>query len=212
MATMELDYANSGKGGRASPVMSDERAVTVQPYGGKWYKAAKEGRLFIGNDAAAGQVLPIYSATAAKFVLWNPAGSGVNLNLVRFTSSYVDTTCAATGFTIGIMKSAGSALATGGVSVFTEATPERAPYGGVTGGNKVRFALTATIIAPTVLYQMGHNQLVLTATDATTAGMEFRLDFDGELLIAPNNLISFGGNIAQLGKWASSVVWTEDPV
>lgn len=207
----ELQYSNTQRGGLASPLMSDDRAALVSPYGGKWAEAAKRGRLFIGNDAAAGQVLPIYSATAAKFVLWNPANSGVNLNLVRFTASYVDTTGAATGFAIGIMKNAGSALATGGVSVFTEASAERAPFGG-TGGNKVRFALTATIIAPTLLYQMGQNQLVLTATDTANTQWGFRVDFDGEMLIAPNNLISFGGNIAQLSKWASSVVWTEEPV
>ena len=209
---IELPFKNSTKGTPAAPVITDERAQTVQQTNGQWYQAAREGRLFIGNDAAAGQVLPIYSATAAKFVLWNPAGSGVNLNLVRFAANYVDTTGAATGFTIGIMKNAGSALATGGVSVFTDAVPERAPYGGQTGGNKVRFALTATIIAPTILYQMGENQLVLTATDATTAHFVFRHDFNGEMVIAPNNLISFGGNIAQLGKWASSVMWTEEPI
>jgi hypothetical protein len=184
----------------------------MQPYGGKWYHAAKQGRLFMASEAAAGVVLPIYSATAAKFVLWNPAGSGVNLVLVRFTSTYVDTTGAAGGYAIGIMKNAGSALATGGVSAFTETVPERAPFGGSTGGNKVRFAAAATIIAPTLLYQLGHNQLVLTATDATTAAFAFQKDFDGELVIAPNNLISFGGNIATLSKWASSVMWCEEPV
>lgn len=212
ISEMILPFENQKKGNASAPLLSDERAQLVQPYGGKWYHAAKQGRLFMGNDAAAGQVLPIYSATAAKFVLWNPANSGVNLVLVRFTATYVDTTCAATGFTIGIMKNAGSALATGGVSAFTETSPERAPFGGPAGGNRVRFSLSATVIAPTVLYQMGENQLVLTATDATTAHFVFRHDFDGELVIAPNSLISFGGNIAQLGKWASGVMWVEESV
>lgn len=195
-------------------IAADGRSLLTQPSFGRYYHAAKEGRFFIGNDAAAGQVLPIYSATAAKFVLWNQAGSGVNGVLAKFTSTYVDTTCAATGFTIGIMKNAGSAIATGGVSVFTEATTERAPFGKYPagGGNVIRFALTATIIAPTVLYQMGENQLVLTATDATTAHFKFIHEFDGDMIIAPNTLISFGGNIAQLGKWASSISWVEEPV
>jgi hypothetical protein len=209
---ISMSYANQRKGDKVGPLLSDERAQLVQPYGGKWYHAAKQGRLFMGSEAAAGVVLPIYSATAAKFVLWNPANSGVNLVLVRFTATYIDTTCAATGFTIGIGKNAGSSLATGGVSAFTETVPERAPFGSSTGGNQVRFSLAATIIAPTVLYQMGENQLVLTATDATTAHFVFRHDFDGEMVIAPNNLISIGGNIAQLGKWSSSMMWVEEPV
>lgn len=209
---LEAPYVNSGKGAAASPLLSDRRSLMVQLEGGKWSQAVREGRLFMAGEAAAGVVLPIYSATAAKFVLWNPAGSGVNLNVVRFTATYVDTTGAAGGYAIGIMKNAGSTLCTGGVSAFTETVPDRAPFGGSTGGNKVRFSAAATIIAPTLLYQLGQNQLVTTAADATTVPWTFQKDFDGELQIAPNNLIAFGGNIATLSKWASTVIWTEDPV
>ncbi len=212
MASVELQYANTSKGGSASPMMSDERAALGLPVGGKWSYAARMGRLFLANEGAGGQVLPIFSNTAQKFALWNPAGSGVNLNLVKLTSTYVATTGAAGGFCIGIMKNAGAALATGGVSVFTETQPERAPYGGPVGGGKVRFALTATVIAPTILCQIGMNQLVLTAADATNPQWSFEKNFDGEMVIAPNNLIVLAGNIATLVTMASSLWYTEDPI
>ncbi len=181
-----LPFASNAKSGPSEPFLSDERALTVQPYGGRWYHASKQGRVFTGNAGVAGSVLPIFSNTAQVFGIWNPAGSGVNAVLINLAATYVDTTGAAGGFCLAIMKNAGSALATGGISAFTETAPERGLCG-TTGGNKVRFtASAATVIAPTLLRQLGINTLVLTAADATNPTFSFNKDFDGDLVVAPN--------------------------
>src|SRR4051812_41287057 len=104
MALGDMPFENQRKGGPAAPLLSDERAQLVQPYGGKWYHAAKQGRIFTGNDAAAGQVLPIYSATAQKFGIWNPPGSGVNGVLVNLRGTFVSTTGAAGGYALGLLR------------------------------------------------------------------------------------------------------------
>lgn len=206
---LKLPFFNSRKGAPASPYMSDEQAMLVQPYGGKWYQAAKQGRLFTGNAAAAGAVLPIFSNTAQVFGLWNPAGSGVVGVLVNIAGTYVDTTGAAGGFVLGIMKNAGSALATGGISAFTEGTPENSL--GLLGGNKIRFTPSAaTVIAPTIWKHLGINQLVLTAATTGATTFLFNKDFDGETLIYPNSAVFLAGNIATLSKWAGGVSWAEE--
>lgn len=205
-----LPFFNAQKGGERKPTLSDEGTLLVQQSAGRWYHLAKQGRVFTGNSAAAGSVLPIYSATAQVFGLWNKAGSGVNAVLCNLAASYVDTTGAASGFVLAVVKDAGSATATGGISAFTAGTPERGLIGSGSGGNLVAFTPSAaTVPAPTILRHLGVNQLVLTAatTGATTFG--FNVDFDGDLVVAPGTAIFLAGNIAPLSKWAASVTWAE---
>lgn len=209
----KLTYANSVKGDEARPLISDNRSQLTQDSCGKWYHAAKQGRVFTGNAAAAGAVLPIYSNTAQVFGLWNPAGSGVNCVFINLAATYVSTTGAAGGFVLGIMKNAGASIATGGISVFTQGTPEPGIAGSQIGGNKVLFTPSAaTVIAPTILRHLGVNQLVMTAADATNTTFAFYRDFDGELSVAPNNAVFLAGNIATLSIWAASLTWCEEPI
>lgn len=206
---LEMPYA-SGKSANANPVIDDYRSQVVQQYGGKWYHAAKQGRVFTGSGAAAGLVLPIFSNTAQLFGLWNPAGSGVNAVLCNVAMTYVDTTGAAGGYCFGINKNIGNALATGGISAFTDAAPDRA-IGPATGGNKVRFTSSAaTTIAPVLWRHLGWNQLVLTATDATTAAFDRYREFDGDWVVGPGCAIWLTGNIANLAKFVPSLTWCEE--
>lgn len=211
MVKIELPFFNTFKGGEVSPLLSDERAQLVQQINGRWYHASKQGKLFIGNSAAGGSVLPIFSNTAQVFGLWNPAGSGVNGILVGLRGTYVSTTGAAGGYCLGLTRNAGSALATGGISAFTETAPERGLLGSNVGGNKIRFtASAATVLAPVIGRQLGQNQLVITATDATSPAYTFKEDFDGDVVLAPNTAIWLAGNIATLATYASSIMWVEE--
>lgn len=175
-----------------------------------WSPDVQAGRVFSATSAAAGVVLPIYSNTAQIVGLWNPGNSGVNCFIISVALTYVDTTGAATGFVLGINKSIGSSLATGGISAFTAAAPDRALGG--TGGNRVLCTTSAaTTIAPTLWRSLGINQLVLTATDTATPPDRYRA-FDGDCVVPPNNAIWLGGNIAQLSKWVATICWSERPV
>lgn len=213
MFGLNFPFANPFRGSPAPPLLSDERGLLTQSVGGKWYHAAKQGRVFTGNMAATGIVLPIFSATAQVFGLWNPAGSGVNGVLVGLRGTYVDTTGAAGGYCLAVNKNIGGSLATGGISAFTDGTPERGMIGSGVGGNRIRFTPSAaTTIAPTVARQLGVNQLVITATDATNGFFAFKEDFDGDLVLPPNTAIWVAGNIATLAKLAVSITWAEENV
>ena len=53
---------------------------------GKWYTAGYRGRIFHASSPIAGQVIPVITSTTAQTALslFNPLGSGVNLELISF--------------------------------------------------------------------------------------------------------------------------------
>jgi hypothetical protein len=183
-------------------------------HNGRWYQACKEGRLFTGNAAATGLVLPIYSATAQLFGLWNPANSGVNLIVIGVRGAYVSTTGAAGGYCWGLLPNAGSNVATAApISAFTTTTPQKGLMGGSVGGNKVFFTGSAATVTTGLMVlgrQLGINQLVLTATEAVIGTFPFSEDYDGDFCVAPGNAVFLCGNISTLTTWAPSVVWAEE--
>ena len=208
-----LPYFNGAKG-EAPPALSDDRGLLTQPVGGRWYHLAKQGKVFTGNSAAAGSVLPIFSNTAQVFGIWNPAGSNVNGVLINVAATYVSTTGAAGGFVLAVNKNIPGGLATGAISAFTEGTPERGVVGQTSGlgGNAIRFTPSAaTTVAPTILRHLGINQLVLTAADTANTTFGFNKDFDGDIAIAPGTAVWLCGNIATLSIWAASITWAELP-
>ncbi len=208
-------YANANKGSPVAPTLSDERAVLTQQYSGRWYHASKQGRVFTGNSAAAGSVVINFDATAQVFGLWNPAGSGVNGVLISLRGTYKSVSPgAAGGYVWGITRNAGATIAAGGITVFTETSPERGLLGSLVGGNKIRFtASAATVIVPTAFVPIGVNQLVLTNTDATNLfNTAFQVNYDGDFILTPNTAIWFAGNISLLSAVATSVTWAEEPI
>lgn len=179
---------------------------------GRYYTDANLGNVFIGTQAAAGAVLPIFSSTSPVFVVWNPLGSGKNIVPIWLTMGYVDTTGAAGAFVIGYQTGVGSQIATGApVTALTHVAPINAKLGG--GSSAARFApATCTLTAGCArLMDIGVNQTVLTA--ATTSSPQWMAEkkFDGELIITPGSLIVVGGNIATLSKHVVTMCWAEVP-
>lgn len=176
------------------------------------YNLTKAGKVFTGNIAAAGVVLPIYSNTTQQVGLWNPAGSTVDVILLRIALTYHSVTGAAGGYVLGYTTSAPAVVATGAsISVFTE-TAAANMYIGDGGSAQAKFAQGATITvasAPAILMSLSLNQTVLTA--ATTSNMQWtsQTDFAGEVVVTPGSAIWLAGNIATLTKWSGSLTWAE---
>jgi hypothetical protein len=158
-------------------------------------------------------VLPIYSNTTQQVGLWNPAGSSVDLVLLRVALTYVDTTGAAGGFVLGYLPNAPAQLATGAaITAFTETSAINA-YLGNGASSKVKFGqgATLTVTAPSVLRHVGLNQTVLTAATTSSPQWTARAEFDGDVILTPGSALFVAGNIATLIKVAGSVVWAELP-
>jgi len=177
------------------------------------YNLARQGKIFTGNIAAAGVVLPIYSNNTQQVGLWNPAGSNVDLVLLRIGLTYVDTTGAAGGFVLGQLTGLGAAVATGtSITAFTEtAAVSDYPGGGFTSVAKFGQGATLTVVggSVTIKRQLGLNQTVLTA--ATTSSPQWKSDFEfgGDVVVTPGSAVFLAGNIATLAKFTGSLVWAE---
>ena len=177
-----------------------------------WYGLAKQGRIFTGNIAAAGVILPIYSNTTQQVGLWNPYGNTKDLIVKNIALTYVSGTGAAAGFTIGYLGNAPAAVGTGlAITAFTEtaAVPGYGSTGNLAQSAKFGQGATLTVSAPSLLRQLGLNQTVLTAATTSSPQWQTSFDFDGDLVVTPGSAIFLAGNIAQLSTWTGSITWAE---
>lgn len=200
-------------GTKPTVLLGREAEIIQAPLHGKNYTHSMSGNLYVGNQSAAGAIVPIYSNTTQQCGLLNPASSGVNLVPTQINFGYVDTTGAAGSFALGYITTGDGIIATGGkgVTAATLATPINLKLGGKP--SKATFMSAGiTTVAPGLLMQLGVNQLVTTAATASTTTFTTQYKFDDELILAPGTGIFVAGNIAVLIKMAISIVWKEVPI
>src|ERR1700730_7015850 len=80
---------------------------------GKYYTKAYRGNVFIYATAPAGVAPPAYNATAQTFGIWNPAGSGKNISIIKLCIGLVTVGVVTDHFCWSFVTNAGSQIATG---------------------------------------------------------------------------------------------------
>lgn len=191
--------ANNADGAIVSQMMGKQGEALMSEVHGKWYNAAIRGNLFIGSTAAAGTTVPVSSATAATFTLYNPIGSGVNVELVRYNAGSTTTTLVAGGILLGLASN----LIVAPTSV-TALTTRAALLGG-NAAAKARLYSVATIVATTDFYTM------FSVSATSGLGPNFSHDFDGSVVLAPGSLAHVCAFAAQTQTWDQTFVWAEWP-
>ena len=204
---VEYPYFSPGKSRNGSPMLSAGHGVLSTLVGGEHWHRARNRRTFTSASAATAAVVPIYSNTTQQFGLYNPPGSGRFFEIHEIAATYLDTTGAAGGYVLGIVGSASDLTVTAATAV---AKYEALTDGVVAADSRGRPITAITTTAPALYRHLGANQLVLTATDATTAAFTNRYQFRGDLGIRPGTLIVFAGNIATLSKFCVSWTWSEE--
>ena len=59
---------------------------------GTYFQDTLAGNVFIAATLAAGTTIPVQATNlVSTFTVWNPASSGVNLELIRYTVSWTTT-------------------------------------------------------------------------------------------------------------------------
>jgi hypothetical protein len=195
-------------------------AAGRSPYG----ESASRGRIFHGNSVVGGNAFPIYSATALVFALWNPLGSGFNLELLKFSAAYVSGVGAAGSLGYNWKADAGAQAATGSpVAAFNHVAAGIVSGllgNGPTSVAKFSNAATNTIVAaPTANFISGnHGQIVGTGTGATTTipvqtTWQVIEDFiDGSIIIPPGVLFFPCGLVASVDLFSMKLTWQEVPI
>lgn len=162
---------------------------------GEAYTAALRANLFHGSTAPAGITIPISSATAATFVLHNPASSGKNLELVELAIGVNNAAMVVAALLLGVVPAAPTAVtpitATIVCGRIGGATPAAALYS------------VATIVASTAFY--------LLSGFSATAGLILPapVKFNGGLIIPPGYSVHLCSTAAQTQAHAVRVSWAE---
>jgi hypothetical protein len=167
---------------------------------GKWYTAAYRNRVFFGSSLIAGVTIPVNTATAATFTLYNPIGSGVNVEMISVDIGWP---AAATTVVASILGSISTQTPT---SVTEGGATIKSIVGVGAGGTAAAKLYTAaTITAITT-----HIPLFIVTTTAM-AMVSSHYDFDGKLILAPGGLITLTSSPVQTGVAIPSFAWAEWP-
>jgi hypothetical protein len=162
---------------------------------GKRYVSSSRGNLYWGTSGVAGSAPLAPGGTTGGFILYNPATSGVLVEVHQFR---VSTGSTATEVISGLQLE-GSVQAPSGT--LTGCTVSQMPLGTSVG------ALTATSPAKAKVYGVATitamtylGNLAMSIT-ATTAGPSVGLiDFDGTLVLSPGMCINVCSSITNTGK------------
>jgi hypothetical protein len=176
--------------------------VIVAELHGIWYTAAYRGRAFHGAAPIAGVILPRETTTAATFMLFNPAASGVNVELISFDLAALVTTAV-----IGsIMLAGGATPAPSSVTSIT-ASVIPALLGGASAPKAALYS-AATITAMTTWWPL----FALTTTTGGTNASPLPYTFNGRIAVAPAAGIMGASNPVQTGSMVPAFDWAEWPL
>ena len=187
-----------------------EGATIVSGIHGKYYEAAFRGQLFIAQTVIAGVVIPVAAATLnSKFTLWNPASSGKIVELVSCTIGVDSATDVVN--TVGLMIQRSLTATSGIPTTVTNITPQPLGLGGTAKATVATQATLTNVAIPGVqaavtipFYQMwSYGAVTSTAFGDTTH------QFDGKILLAPDDLVALCTNVAASTASSVTVVWAE---
>jgi hypothetical protein len=163
---------------------------------GKFYSANRAGRLWSATALIAGVTIPVNTSTAATFGIYNPAGSGINVELVRF----------AVGTVAAGVATIGTFLATVSKQLPTSVTAAVNTVNPMNGGSPNATAFTvATFVAST-------QHIPLLSSFATSSQTAQVYDFDGMLILPPGWAMQVTSSPVQSAVNMPSLFWAEHPL
>lgn len=175
-------------------------ALVTQLHGMRYTKSAR-GNLFLGTSGVAGAKLLAPGGTTAGFILYNPASSGVLLEVEQFKISGASTEALVVA---GLGIEGSSQIPSG---TLTGATITGLPLGGARGASQAKVYLAATVVAMVFIGGIG-----LSVGVVTGPAVNGIVDFDGTLVLAPGFALNFVSTITQGSDIAvCDVVWSEWP-
>lgn len=163
----------------------------VAEMGGKYAEPTRRGQAFIYGTAQAGVLLAAPTTTFFGPMLWNPCGSGKDLQLTKVVVADVSGTTVRGHLAYAFLTNTGSQAATGSpILTNTLVTPVNAYIGsGLASSMRWSPAVGTYTTAPTYLAPMGPNVI------ATAPGQTMMVDdVDGRIIIPQCTAFFVGAN------------------
>jgi hypothetical protein len=180
---------------------------------GKFATAAYRGRVFVANNGIAGAVIPVITSTTSQTAisLYNPPGSGINVELIELVVATSITT--ATGVVgslgFGVLENIGSGTAIP-TSQVAATNIIGSPWSGIAPSPTAKALNTATIVAATVFISVALQWGLTTGQAGPSNTGVYRPD--GAIVVGPGTLIALQGTVAQSSSFVQQITWAEWPV
>jgi len=206
---------NNAAGTQPNVPATPQGDIMVSELHGRFYGAARAGKLFHGCSVVGGNAIPISSATAITFMLWNTSTT-VNLELLTYRLGYVSTTDVPGGviYNYGYQ---GNAIGPAGAAItaFNNVPASIVPgmLSSSPAASQASFSNAATNTVKAVTTFIPGNMSQLTATAATT-GNPFILqeDFEGSIIIPPGWFFFPAATAASGAVYTQRLTWAEWPI
>ncbi len=189
----------SAAAGTVNPLRTNEEgALIVQSGGGKYYEAAKNGRLYVACNQTAVALTAALATTYTGLVLVNPTTSAKNLVMVGF--GYATTVATPTATAIGIMTGVNAGDAAAAI------TPRNRKIGGPAS---VAIADNGCTLVGTPVLEQVFGVAWTEATTAGTIGPKGWIDLDGSLIVTPGSYVAVYSAAANTAAFLCSFLWEE---
>ena len=193
----------SGTGNNAATPSTWLSNVTAGLGGGQ------NGNTPLSSLAASTTNLASSTATAATFGLYNPAGSGVNIELIDYDMALTGATAVVGTLELAVLTQVGQGLIALPTSI-TQLTPLANPIGSTGAGTPQGICFSAaTVVASTKLISLGYS---FGTTTESAGPVPCHVEFDGKVILAPGTLIHVTGSAAQTTAALQQLRWAEFPV
>lgn len=206
------NVANNANGSGTTPtiVAGPSGDLLTGNVHGRFYNAALRGCVFSLATVAAGTTIPVQATNlVSTFTLWNPAGSGKNVELIRYTLGLTTATTVVGDIGLYVQTGVGSTVTAPGT--LTALTIRNALLGaGLTSVCTGYSAATLVNVVGTNCFR--HLTLAGPGATSTTNVQPINYDFDGMVIVPPGGLITTAGFAAQTAAMCQTLIFAEYPI
>ena len=180
---------------------------------GKYYTQCYRGNVYYATTTAAGVAIITSSTLTPTYSLWNPAGSGKLMVPIALMVAWGTVTSVAGGVVWTATTNAGSSISTTAPMVaFGSGSALNANLGsGKVSVVRAATGGTTTLVAAPTLFRTTGISVGSTALAAGTAWWVAREDYDGSMIVPPNNAIHVMASTALAATCCITTAWLEVP-
>ena len=173
---------------------------------GFYHTMAYRGRMFAARSAHAGVTIPIFSTTAQTYAILNPAGSGVNLELLKFDLIALTATQVVGAPVLSAVQNAPLSVILGGTVTPVAGGVQNLLLGqGASPKSSLNSAVTS--VAQTDLHA-----IALGGFMATAVSPNIHYDIDGAIIAPPGTMLIVTSLIAAMPVAAVQFIYAEMPI